>query len=226
MSEKEPFQDAVRRGAVGVCARWPKTSGPVLLIEAHRLLDDSDIERAVINAAMDWAYHWDGRIGFVRGDDGRCVVPFPEKILPFLQAEVWTALRDGRLIARSIDPGNAVRGKLAVIPAVRWHLIEPVFERSSAVVEGKTVAIGIMVEAVASRAINDKLSPVSDATLFEWIKKYKKEQARTSSQESTWEAAKNVFGPRVTRERVLAACKALVPEWDRPPGRPRKNPPR
>lgn len=220
---KELLRDGVRRGLASVRARWPILApGPTPLALAHQLLDDKAVEDAVRAAMMELGHAKTGVIGCIlREDDGKCVVPFPEKLLPFLHTEVLEALRAGRLIARGLDPDNVAHGKPITIPADRWLILAPDFQASAAVHEGKTVAAGIAVEGL--QAIEDKPPPLSSAETRKWFIEFKAQRS-FCSEKTTWQAAQTKFGGRVTRPNILEIRKQLAPEWVRGRGRPRKAP--
>jgi hypothetical protein len=196
MADRETVQDGVHRGAAGVRARWPRASLVVPLAEAHRLLSDGEIETAVTLAACKLGYSLTGVRGVARDAEGRCLVPPPEQVRPYLREIVEAKLRQGELNACGLDPDKAAHGKRAAIPADRWNFLLPDFEKSAANYGAKAVVVGVSVTGGESAPDEPALKPISNEELSEWFTGYC-QRGGALNDRVLWSAAKAEYGTRV-----------------------------
>lgn len=198
---------------------------PPALGDAHRLLSDSELERAVKFAGAAWGETLSDQWPWPRNDHGRLMVPDRNDIALHAREFVWYALCNGRFRARAIDPEDPVRSKPFTIPAERWGFLYPDWERSTATCEGKLVAIGITVEVAERQPQAAETRPpgrVSPAELDRWFLQHKAEWDANQiipPVRETEKAAKAKFGDRIGREQAREARRKLAPEWPRKPGR-------
>jgi hypothetical protein len=146
LRETDPFRRELRARIAAVRKWWADFPiDPTPLSEAHRLCAEAEIEEAWIADLLDLC-RGPSIFKFPPGEAGRFVFTDFAGVVRRLQPNITAALRAGRLVASGIDPEKAVSGKSAIIPAKRWSILVPDFERSAATCEGRMVAIGITVE--------------------------------------------------------------------------------
>lgn len=210
--------------------RWAilKDGEPIALWKAFAFMDDAAIEHAYMAELLELFGPTELRpVSIFKSfpprwpETGKYAFPSMESVATRLRPVVLGALRDGRLVATGLDPGNPVTAKPITITAKLWELLVPDWERSAVTCEGKVVAIGITVKAAECQPESPRgrsSGRVSPAELERWFDQIGSKAA--GGQRGAVSAARAEFGELVTRDRVIDLYRKKKPSR---PGRPSKN---
>jgi hypothetical protein len=215
------YEKARRNQIRRLRGRWlaEGSSTEVPLRLAYRLLTDEQLDGMLAEWAVDVSSLGGvRRYAFPPRTDERYLFPDDREISNRAARSILALLRDGELVATGLNPAKIVTGVRDVIPADRWRILTPNFERETADHEGHPISFGILIskkpcEATGSmtrtsqrrrsrRELNDWMRRHQD----EWNVK-KKIPAVTKTEEL---ARKAGFGPR---QWIRAARKEICVDW-------------
>ena len=141
-----------------------------------------------------------------------------------LESEILERLRQGQLVATGYDSRAALDAPPITIPADRWRVLTPDFNKSSATAVGFTV-VGILVfegETQKKPKPNRSAGRLAPARLREWYRSWIDQNTcmgTIPSRDEDWAAAKQALGESVPRDAVRTLREELAPAHWRKKGR-------
>jgi hypothetical protein len=201
-------------------ASWNRNpKEPIPLSEAYRLLDDAALRRGWVEATLDLVGHAPRETSIFGGRfpprlHGQLAIPAFENTIKHLWQTVRQEIEAGTIILAGIEAGKELRGKSNSVPAERIALLHLDFETNAALIDGRVASKMLSVSRPKPSA-KVRANPTSEADLREFMARHHEqwdEKGKIPPLTTTYlEAKAKMQG--ITRDRVIKARKALIPQW-------------